>query len=193
MNDFRAAVGYVASVALSAWALHGAFTSFLTLRADPGSSIEAGLCALAAAALSWPRRPLHELPLRQRHAATIGSRTAGVFYLLFTALTVIERAPEYMEYVDGVAETVLYVVFSLPLLILFSTGAMIYGTAAAGFFVSIALATLWMRVARRLHPASGCPLRGHPLSGSPVPPAPRPVPVSRWQGRRGLRSRPGGG
>ncbi|HYH19990.1 MAG TPA: hypothetical protein VD995_15360 [Azospirillum sp.] len=183
MKDFRAALGYVVSVALSAWALHGAFTAFLTLRADPGSSTEAGLCALVAAALSWPRRPLHELPLRQRHAATVGSRTAGLFYLLFTATTVVERAPEYMEYVDGLAETILYVVFSLPLLVLFSTGAMIYGTAAVGFFVSIGMATLWMRVARALTP----------VIGSPAPPAPRPEPVPRWQGRRGLRSRPGGG
>ncbi|HEY0832428.1 MAG TPA: hypothetical protein VGE72_00855 [Azospirillum sp.] len=183
MKGITAALGYVVSIALSAWALHGAFTSLLTLRADPGSSVEAGLCALVAAALSWPRRPLHELPLRQRHAATIGSRTAGLFYLLFTATTVIERAPEYMQFVDGVAETLLYVVFSLPLMIMFSTGAMIYGTAAAGFFVSILLATLWARVARRLMP----------ITCSPAPPEPRPEPASPWRGRRGLRSRPGGG
>jgi hypothetical protein len=186
MKDIRAALGYAVSAALSAGVLHGAFTAFLTLRADPGSSTEAGLCALVAAALSWPRRPLEELPLRQRHAATVGSRTAGLFYLMFTAVTITERAPEYMEYVDGWAETILYVVFSLPLLVLFSTGAMIYGTAAAGFFVSIGLATLWMRLARRL-------AAGAAVSRSPVPPAPRPEPASPWRGRRGLRSRPGGG
>ncbi|MGQ9371647.1 hypothetical protein [Azospirillum sp. A39] len=147
MRDSVAAVGYATTLAVAAYGGHAGFTALLDLRAEAGSSALAALCAAVAAAVFWPRGPLERLRERRRPALEIGCRTAGLFYLLFTAVTVAQNAGPYFDGADGVAETVMVAVFSLPMVVLFATGAMIWTTAGAGVFVSVAAARLWLRAA----------------------------------------------
>ncbi|WP_029007379.1 hypothetical protein [Azospirillum halopraeferens] len=162
MREIAIAVGYATTLALAAAAGHAGFTTLLDLRAEAEAGTLAALCAAVAAAVAWPRGPLERVQARPRAALEIGSRAAGLFYLLFTAVTVVQNAGPYFAQTSGMAETVMVALFSLPMVVLFATGAMIWSTAGAGFFLSILLARLWLRLART--PASH-PGGVHPRAG----------------------------
>ncbi|WP_448189822.1 hypothetical protein [Azospirillum sp. sgz301742] len=154
MRDIATALGYTLTVALAAFACYVGYTTILGLRSDPLAQVAAALCGVVSGAVAWPRPPLAVALSRPHIALQIGSRTALLFYLLFTTATVVERFPEYFGEVDGVNQSVATLLLSLPALVVMSLGAMIYATFGAAFFLSVFLASIWVWLARRAHQPS---------------------------------------
>lgn len=151
MKKLSAALGYVVTVALAAGALHWLYSSLLHTWVDTGSAGIAAMCGGLAAGLAWPRVNRSTGTAGRRVIMEVSARTAGIFYLSFTAMTVGGALfAEYVGQADGALEAAAIIVLSLPLAVLFSTGAMIYLTAGAAFFASLAAAAVWVRVARRI-------------------------------------------
>jgi len=167
MRDIATALGYALTIAVAAILFHVGYTQLLGLRTDPLAMAMAALCGAVSGAVAWPGPPAEPALAHPRAAMMIGSRTALLFYVLFTIATVIERFPEYFGAVDGVQQTFTTMLLSLPALVVVSLGVMIYATMGAAFFVSVFIAAGWVRLARRaLQPP-------HPSPCAPAPPPQR--------------------
>ncbi|HYH39237.1 MAG TPA: hypothetical protein VD860_13515 [Azospirillum sp.] len=153
MRGIATGLGYALSVAAAAILFYVGYTQLLGLRSDALAMVAAGLCGAISATLAWPGPPGDEALNRPRADLVIGSRTALLFYVLFTTATVIERFPEYFGEVDGVHQTVTTLLLSLPGLVVVSLGVMIYASMGAAFFLSVIIARFWVRQARRARTA----------------------------------------
>lgn len=154
MKDVATALGYALTIAVAASLFYAGYTHLLGLRSDAVAMAAAGLCGAASATLAWPGASGDDVLNRPRADLVIGSRTALLFYVLFTTATVIERFPEYFGAVDGINQTLTTLLLSLPGLVVVSLGAMIYATMGAAFFLSVIVARFWVRQARRAHAAA---------------------------------------
>ena len=153
MRDIATGLGYALTIAVAAILFYVGYTWLLGLRSDTPAMAAAGVCGAIAGALAWPPPPGDGVFNRRRADLVIGSRTALLFYVLFTIATVVERFPEYFGTVDGVHHTLATLLLSLPGLVVVSLGVMIYATMGAAFFVSVVAARFWVRQARRLRAA----------------------------------------
>jgi len=167
MKDIATALGYAVTIGVAALLFYVGYTQVLGLRSDPLAMAAAALCGAVSGAVAWPSPPFEEALARPRADLVIGSRTALLFYVLFTTATVIERFPEYFGAVDGVHQTFSTMLLSLPALVVVSLGVMIYATMGAAFFLSTFIAAVWVRLARRVH-------QHHSPPPSPCAPAPPP-------------------
>lgn len=154
MRDIATALGYALTIAAAAVLFYIGYTHLLGLRSDALAMAAVALCGAVSAAMAWPNPPGDDALARPRADLVIGSRTALLFYVLFTIATVIERFPEYFGAVDGVHQSVSTLLLSLPGLVVVSLGVMIYATMGAAFFLSVFIARFWVRQGRRVHTAS---------------------------------------
>ncbi|WP_431856185.1 hypothetical protein [Azospirillum sp.] len=153
MRDIATGLGYALTIAVAAILFFVGYTQLLGLRSDALAMVAAGMCGAISATMAWPSPPGDEVLNRPRADLVIGSRTALLFYVLFTIATVVERFPEYFGEVDGVHQTMTTLLLSLPGLVVVSLGVMIYASMGAAFFLSVLIARFWVRQARRAHAA----------------------------------------